>query len=102
MKCIATVTSSINVNGKPEGKIVPTHGLRLGQGDPLSPHLLILCIEALSSPVHAARNENMLEGIQMIRNCPKIYRLFFADDSLLFIRVSLNEAAFYKELIKRY
>lgn len=102
MECITTVTYSININGKQEGKIVPTHGLRQGQGDPLSPHLLILRIEALSSLIHAAQNENMLEGIEMIRNCPKISRLFVADDFLLFIRASLNEAAFYKELIKRY
>lgn len=77
-----------------------TRGLR--QGDPLSPYLFILYAEAFPSLIHAPMNENALEGIRITQHCPRILHLVFADDSLLFSKAILNEAAIYAELMKVY
>lgn len=77
-----------------------TRGLR--QGDTLSPYLFILYAEAFPSLIHAPMNENALEGIRITQHCPRILHLVFADDSLLFSKAILNEAAIYAELMKVY
>ena len=45
MESITIVSYSILINGSPEGKIHPSRGIR--QGDLLSPHIFITCVEFL-------------------------------------------------------
>lgn len=52
MQCITTVSYAIWINGRPQGHIVPSQGLR--QGDPLSPYLFLICAEGLSALLHLA------------------------------------------------
>lgn len=82
MECITMVSYFIKINEQIEGNIKPSRGLR--QGDPLSPYLFNICVEGLSLILHAARHANLLKGTQMIRQCPPITYIFFADDSFMF------------------
>jgi len=47
MKCITSISYSLLVNNESFGLIKPTKGIR--QGDPLSPHIFILCMEEMSN-----------------------------------------------------
>lgn len=65
MECVLTVSYSILLNGKPLQLFKPKCGLR--QGDPLSPFLFILCMEALSGMLTNLEEENKLKGLQVAR-----------------------------------
>ncbi|RVW27697.1 Transposon TX1 uncharacterized 149 kDa protein [Vitis vinifera] len=58
--CIFTVRSSILVNGSPFGFFQSSRGLR--QGDPMSPYLFILAMEAFSCILIRAKEEGFFEG----------------------------------------
>lgn len=46
MTCVKNVTYTVLVNGSVYGHIQPSRGIC--QGDPLSPHLFLMCAEVLS------------------------------------------------------
>ncbi|XP_030964645.1 uncharacterized protein LOC115985893 [Quercus lobata] len=89
MRCITTTTFSIRINGQSRGRIVPSRGLR--QGDPLSPYLFLFCAEGLSALLRHAAERQAIHGVSVCRKAPRISHLFFADDSLVFCRASLEE-----------
>jgi hypothetical protein len=47
MMCVRTANYAILLNGNPVERFYPTRGIR--QGDPISPYLFLLCVEALSN-----------------------------------------------------
>lgn len=83
MNCISSVSYQILANGQPS--------ISFRQGDPLSPYLFIICSDVLSSLMHNASADNLIHGIQVARNAPKISYLMFIDDSLLFSRANKDE-----------
>ncbi|OMO90013.1 reverse transcriptase [Corchorus capsularis] len=98
MQCVRTVSYSILVNGVQTRRIVPSRGIR--QGDPLSPYLFLLCMEGFSSLLQHAERIGDIHGVEVARNAPCISHLFFADDSLLFLRASLGECDAIKNLLR--
>jgi len=58
--CISTASFSVLVNGKPCGFFRSSRGLR--QGDPLSPFLFIIVIEALSKLISRTIEAGFLQG----------------------------------------
>ena len=80
--------------------VVPQRGLR--QGCPLSPYLFIMCAEGLSALFRKAEEDGSLTGVQICPSAPKINHLFFADDSLVFMKVNAASALKLQEILSLY
>ena len=80
--------------------IVPTRGIR--QGDPLSPYLFMLCAEGLSSLIRRAVENGDMEGLAVSRGGPRLSHLFFADDSLIFCKASMDECNSLQRILQVY
>ena len=100
MACVGSVSFSVLMNGNEHGFIKPERGIR--QGDPLSPFLFILCVEALVSCLNEAESAGRLQGIKLASSGPSVHHLLFADDSLLMCRASSAEAAELLSCLNRY
>lgn len=100
MLCVTTVSYSVSVNGTLVGPITPGRGLR--QGDPISPYLFILCAEVLSRLIAKAEEEGRVHGCQVCNGAPSVTHLFFADDSFLFFRATLEECQVIGSILKCY
>ncbi|XP_074315549.1 uncharacterized protein LOC141651749 [Silene latifolia] len=100
MDCVETVSYAVNVNGRLSHVLVPERGLR--QGDPLSPYLFILCAEVFSSMIRMAVENNSLHGIRVTTNAPVVSHLFFADDSIIFVRAKESEGQCVKDILRQY
>ncbi|RVW43975.1 putative mitochondrial protein [Vitis vinifera] len=98
--CISTTSFSVLVNGSPTGFFRSSRGLR--QGDPLSPYLFVLGMEALSSLINRAVRGGFLsdcriggrEGVGT-----QVTHLLFADDTLVFCDDSQEQLVFLSWLL---
>lgn len=69
---MTTMNFSVLVNGKPSKFFFyPKKGIRLG--DPLSPYLVILCSESLSSLISVKNHNRNLLGCKIARNNMRIF-----------------------------
>ncbi|XP_057248279.1 uncharacterized protein LOC125493714 [Beta vulgaris subsp. vulgaris] len=100
MECLSSVSYSFKLNGRVEGNIIPSRGLR--QGDPLSPYLFLLCAEAFSALLSKAAGDGLIHGARVCRSAPRISHLFFADDSILFTRATLQECSVVADILSTY
>lgn len=60
MKCVSSISYSVNINGKGGHFFKPIRGLC--QGDPLSPFLFLISSEGLSSLMRSAIQERHSKG----------------------------------------
>ena len=100
MMCVTSVSFSILINGEPKGAITPSRGLH--QGDPLSPHLFLLCGEGLSAMLKKKEREGLIRGVSAARQAPSISHLFFADDSVIFYRATKEECMQVAKVLEVY
>ncbi|KAJ0732921.1 putative RNA-directed DNA polymerase [Helianthus annuus] len=78
---MATLTSSrasVLVNGSPTMEFDCSRGLR--QGDPLSPFLFVLAMEALTGIMKKAVSEGIFKGLRVSAAGPVLSHLIYADD----------------------
>ncbi|KAJ0603386.1 putative RNA-directed DNA polymerase [Helianthus annuus] len=76
--CLKSSWASVLVNGSPTSEFKLQRGLR--QGDPLSPFLFILAMEALEVIMKRADERGVFKGINLPNNGPCISHLCYADD----------------------
>lgn len=100
MNYITSVTFSILLNGEAKGHIIPSRRLR--QGDPLSLYLFLLCSEGFSALINLALQPQSLQGLAVARFAPKILHIFFANDSLIFLKATTFEFGISKGLLQDY
>ena len=98
--CVFPLKLSFILNGKLEGNISPSRGLR--QGCPLSPYLFILCAKNLSSLIRKSKRDGRILGVRCCRGSPLISHLLFADDSIMFSKASIESGACLKDILNIY
>lgn len=94
---IETVDYFVVVNGNVVGPIIPGRGL--GQGDPLSPYIFIICAGGLSGLVRKAEARGEINSVKIFTNSPIIYHFLFADDRFLFFRENSNQTSKMKSIL---
>lgn len=80
--CVRSVSFAVLVNGQPSSTFLPSRGLR--QGDPISPYLFVLCVEALSAIIRRNVERGRLHRIRIYHREPVVSLLIFADDKIIF------------------
>lgn len=86
--CVSTASASIIINESPSAPFNLQRGLR--QGDPLSPFLFTLVVEALSQLIQKALSLKMWKGVEICKNGLEISHLQYADDMLMFSDASIE------------
>ncbi|KAK9055104.1 hypothetical protein SSX86_026184 [Deinandra increscens subsp. villosa] len=78
---LKSARASVLVNGSPTWEFQCSRGVR--QGDPLSPFLFLIAIEAFNCMMERAALIGTFHGISLPRNGPKLTHLLFADDAII-------------------
>ncbi|KAK1318896.1 hypothetical protein QJS10_CPB04g01152 [Acorus calamus] len=97
-ECIETPKYSVLINGSPNGFFGATCGLR--QGDPISPLLFVLVMEAFTYQIDRSIMEGRIEPY--LKGRVQISHLIFADDLILFSNGSPNSARGINSLFRDF
>jgi hypothetical protein len=84
-QCISTAQFSVLINGVPSGFFGSSRGVL--QGDPLSPFLFVMVLEAFSKMLGAVTSKGLISGFSVgsnEQNWVVVSHLLFADDTLVF------------------
>ncbi|XP_075475824.1 uncharacterized protein LOC142513002 [Primulina tabacum] len=100
MRCVRSVKYSIALNGDIIDHVNPGRGLR--QGDPLSPFLFVLCAQGLSSILSSFESRKLITGVRIANSSPQISHLFFADDSLIFLKATISDCLNLRQCLSLY
>lgn len=100
MSCVTTVQLAMLLGGHPSWSFKPSWGLR--QGDPISPYLFLFVSEVLSLMIQKACLTGVLQGIRLSHTAPTISHLMFADDTLIFLKASVQNNRNLVHLLNAY
>ena len=101
--CILTVKFSILINGSPSDFFGSSRGL--WQGDPLSPLLFDIVMEALSRMLDVAASAGQFSGFfvgSTTGPSVMVSHLLYADDTLIFCDVDLSQIANLRAILVRF
>ena len=101
--CISIVKFSILINGSPTDFFGSSRGFR--QGDPLSPLLFDIVMEALSRMLDVAASAGQFSGFSVgstVGPSVMVSHLLFADDILIFCDVELTQIANLRVILARF
>jgi len=99
-QCVTGNSFSLLVNGSSTEFIRSSWGLR--QGDPISPALFILAEEVLSRGITELHSRGQATAFQVLRRCPPVTHLLFADDTVIFTNGSKNSLKNLMHFLKAY
>ncbi|KAL9685059.1 hypothetical protein QQ045_022505 [Rhodiola kirilowii] len=100
MQCVTTVKYKVRLNDYLVD--IPSTGRGLRQGDPISPYLFLLCSEWLSMRIEADIQMRRMKGTRICRGAPVLSHLFFADDSIFFLKATKQNARVLKANLEDY
>ncbi|KAL9672299.1 hypothetical protein QQ045_028549 [Rhodiola kirilowii] len=100
MSCATSISYAVKVNDSVSREFLPERGLR--QGEPLSPYLFLLCTELLSANIKAGILAGQISCLKICRSAPVVTHLFFADDSIFFIKADPVEATNWRRILSEY
>ncbi|KAJ0836378.1 putative RNA-directed DNA polymerase [Helianthus annuus] len=100
MGVLSSAKASVLINGSPTYEFQFQKGVR--QGDPLSPFLFIIGMEALSSMLHKAKELNLFKGFNCPNSGPTLSHLFFADDALVIGEWSIENALNMARILRSF
>lgn len=89
MACISSVSMQVMWNRKASDPFWPSRGIH--QGDLISPYLFVLCIERLAHAIKEKVDSKEWQPLKVTRYGPSLSHLFFADDLILFARVTREQ-----------
>ena len=100
MNCVSKASFTILVNGTKTELFLHSRGLR--QGDPMSPYLFNICLEALSQGIQRATDDGSWFPFLVGKRKVPISHLLFADDLLLFGRVDESTAFAVRRVLEEF
>ena len=100
MSCISTTSMSLLFNGGKLSAFKPSRGIR--QGDSLSPYLFILYMEYLGQLIKKECIRKRWIPMKASRENIGISHLFFADDLMLFAKVSEKRSEVIKDVLEKF
>jgi hypothetical protein len=98
--CISSVQFSMLINGSPSGFFGSSRGVR--QGDPLSPFLFVLVMEAFSRMISAIYSRGLISGFSVGTrgyNRVEVSHLLFADYTLVFCGADASQISYLGALL---
>ncbi|KAL9676996.1 hypothetical protein QQ045_005219 [Rhodiola kirilowii] len=100
MECVTTVRYKVKVNDLLVDISPRQIGLR--QEDPLSPYLFLLCSEWLSIQLEKETLCRSLKVVRVSHGAPVVTHLFFADDSIYFMKATKANARTLLFVLREY
>ncbi|KAJ0471319.1 putative RNA-directed DNA polymerase [Helianthus annuus] len=98
MATLVSARASVLVNGSPTREFECSRGLR--QGDPLSPFLFVIVMEALTGIMKKAASVGLYNGIKVSRDGPSLSHLLYADDVMFIGEWSVSNAKNLRRILR--
>jgi hypothetical protein len=100
MECVTTVWYSVRLNNVSLEPFCLSRGLH--QGDPLSPYLFLFVPDELSKLLQHEVDRGAVKELYVSRHSPGISHLLFADDTMLLMDVSEEQATVMNQTLRCY